>query len=308
LEPASYKLRRIGNHASYVYSQSIPDGYALTDDFPALPSDENASNSGSESEEIPFRKAKAAAITADSEDEDDDDEAPDEYIAQGSFCRGLTLTINRYVVEKIVAHNWSDEGVLLFKVKWQGYPNAADQTWEGEENLKGLDALSDYYKKIGGRPEYDEEVAEEAGIGRGKGAKAKAKGKTPRKRTHSESAGASPPETGGKGRKKRANGSESPAVIDVKREKNKYPPPAGESWEKYVLQIDTIHEVPSKTGIPSRTGYVQWIDGTKSKHRLDLLHEYCPKKVGFYFITYISSDRLTCCRCARSIRNTCECL
>jgi Chromo (CHRromatin Organisation MOdifier) domain len=196
----------------------------------------------------------------------------------------------------------------MFKVKWQGYPSEADHTWEGEENLKELDALKDYYKKIGGRPEYDEEAAEAAGVGRGKGGKAKGKRKASRKRTHSESTGASPPETSGKGRKKRPNGSESPAVIDVKREKNRYPPPVGESWEKYILQIDTIHEVPSKTGIPSRTGYVQWIDGTKSKHRLDLLHEYCPKKVRFPFLAYLSTVRLTCCRCARSIRNTCMCL
>jgi hypothetical protein len=71
----------------------VQSDYALTDDSPALPSDETASNSGSDVEEIPFRKAKAAAITAitdDSEEDDDDDEALDEYVVhQRSSARGF---------------------------------------------------------------------------------------------------------------------------------------------------------------------------------------------------------------------------
>lgn len=46
-----------------------------------------------------------------------------------------TTDHGRYVVEKILKHDWNDDGTLLFEVKWQGYEEASDRTWEPEENL-----------------------------------------------------------------------------------------------------------------------------------------------------------------------------
>jgi chromobox protein 1 len=42
--------------------------------------------------------------------------------------------LGRYVVEKILGHRFN-KGVLEFDVKWQGYDNPEDRTWEPEENM-----------------------------------------------------------------------------------------------------------------------------------------------------------------------------
>ena len=44
------------------------------------------------------------------------------------------LTARRYVVEKIIGHRFN-KGVLEFDVKWQGYEDPKDRTWEPEENM-----------------------------------------------------------------------------------------------------------------------------------------------------------------------------
>jgi hypothetical protein len=68
-------------------------------------------------DEIPAKKAKAAP--AKSEDEDDDDEeAGDE----------------EYNVEKILKHK-SHKGQILYRIKWLGWDDEVDETWEPEENL-----------------------------------------------------------------------------------------------------------------------------------------------------------------------------
>lgn len=49
---------------------------------------------------------------------------------------GASITDHgRYVVEKILKHDWNEDGTLLFEVKWQGYDEVSDRTWEPEENL-----------------------------------------------------------------------------------------------------------------------------------------------------------------------------
>ena len=52
------------------------------------------------------------------DDDDDDDQAEDEF-----------------VVEKILSHSFEKDGTLKYHIKWLGYPNPQDQTWEPEENL-----------------------------------------------------------------------------------------------------------------------------------------------------------------------------
>src|ERR1700712_2565293 len=170
----------------------------------------------------PPKKMKSRTVTR----------AKKEMSAQFYHCRSFHLLMYpRYVVETILKHDWHENGTLLFQIKWQGYPLAKDFTWEEEQNLEKLDALKDYYEKIGGRPDFDSEVD---GKGKGKG-KGRGKGKGKGKRTFSETATAATPEAKGRGRKKRANGSDSGTpVVDVKRVKAKYPPPPGQSWEKYI--------------------------------------------------------------------------
>jgi chromobox protein 1 len=64
---------------------------------------------------------KAAA--ADPDDEEDQEEEDDEEE-------------DVFVVEKIVKHMIDEDGTLKFHVKWEGYDDKADMTWEPEENLE----------------------------------------------------------------------------------------------------------------------------------------------------------------------------
>jgi chromobox protein 1 len=46
----------------------------------------------------------------------------------------MALTMHRYVVEAIHGHRFV-KGTLEFDVKWEGYDNAKDRTWETEDNM-----------------------------------------------------------------------------------------------------------------------------------------------------------------------------
>lgn len=50
--------------------------------------------------------------------EDDDEEDEDEYR-----------------VEKIMQHGYGKGGVVIYQIKWLGYDDEADLTWEPIENL-----------------------------------------------------------------------------------------------------------------------------------------------------------------------------
>ena len=70
--------------------------------------------------EIPIRgKAEETEEDVQEEDEEDDEEDdPDEYR-----------------VEKILKHDFSEEGVTIYQIKWLGYEKKSDLTWEPIENL-----------------------------------------------------------------------------------------------------------------------------------------------------------------------------
>ena len=90
-----------------------------------LSDDESVSDGSNVPESIPAKastgKGKAPA-KPESEDEkedgSDDEEGEDEY-----------------VVEKIVEHKFARGGAVQYKVKWLGYEDEADMTWEPAENL-----------------------------------------------------------------------------------------------------------------------------------------------------------------------------
>jgi chromobox protein 1 len=69
-------------------------------------------------EEADDRENDQVKNEADDDDDDEEDGADDEY-----------------VVEKILKHAFDDGKDCLYEVKWLGYENAEDRTWEPEANL-----------------------------------------------------------------------------------------------------------------------------------------------------------------------------
>lgn len=70
-------------------------------------------------DEIPAKKAKTAPVKNEEENEDSESGEEDE---------------DEFQVEKILAHK-THKGGILYRIKWLGYDDETDQTWEPEENL-----------------------------------------------------------------------------------------------------------------------------------------------------------------------------
>jgi chromobox protein 1 len=92
--------------------ESMSDGVDVPEVVPAKAAKGNAKGKG---------KGKAPAKPAsedEQEDGSDDEEAEDEYS-----------------VDKIIEHRFERGGVVKYKVKWLGYEDEADMTWEPAANL-----------------------------------------------------------------------------------------------------------------------------------------------------------------------------
>lgn len=86
--------------------------------------DESMSSGKDSPEQVPAKAAKGkgkAPAKAVSEEPEDDDE-------DGSGDE------DEYSVDSIVAHAF-ERGKIMYKIKWLGYPDEADMTWEPLENL-----------------------------------------------------------------------------------------------------------------------------------------------------------------------------
>jgi chromobox protein 1 len=172
----------------------------------------------------------------------------------------------RYVVEKILGHRFN-KGKLEFDVKWQGYENPKDRTWEPEENMYALrrevlwhavanerretaaDVLKEYFEDIGGRPEKSS------------------------KGTKRKSAAAAKSETGTP-----ASSSKRPKKAPSPVEKAWSPPPG--SWEHDVSHIDTVEQsIDPKTGKEAKFAYIVWNNQKKTQHPLKHIYTKCPQKV-----------------------------
>lgn len=164
--------------------------------------------------------------------------------------------------EETVAVNtdYVQQSGIMYHVKWQGYDDPEDLTWETEDNLlvlhatrtlcdmltrssEGVVALDEYFKTIGGKPEA--------------GAKKR-------------------------GRKSAAN-TEVDAAVAAKRMKKEpeWSPPTG-SWEDEVDRVDTVEQrLDPKTGKSVKYGYLVWKRQNKTQHPLHLIFKKCPQKVDF---------------------------
>jgi len=208
----------------------------------------------SDHEDVPATKTpkkggrKAAEPEEPEEEEDAEDVGEDEY-----------------VVEKIIGHRFN-KGVLEFDVKWQGYENPKDRTWEPEENMEtAADVLKEYFEDIGGRPEKPE-----------KGTKRKGRASTAKS------------ETGTPASTKRTKTKEEPV------EKAWSPPPG--SWEHDVSHIDTVEQnVDPKTGKDTRFAYLVWNNQKKTQHPLKHIYTKCPQKMLQYYESHLvfTKDNIT---------------
>ncbi|KAJ5287454.1 hypothetical protein N7478_003140 [Penicillium angulare] len=219
--------------------------------------------SDAESGDVPFAKEELkeevekevkAKVENGDEDEDSDD-GDDEDV---------------YIVEKIAEHNFSEEGVLLLRVKWKGYEKAADMTWEPEDGLMdgAKDVVEQYYKKIGGRPDKPS---------------SKAAPKAGRKRKSlGETKSTAPPASQNESKKRRKSAprtpaSETPALTeDNSDEDTENWLPKGNNWDREVNCVDTIVR-----GEDNKTLFalLLWTNGKKTKVSVETCYDKCPKKM-----------------------------
>ncbi|KAJ5595106.1 uncharacterized protein N7459_001314 [Penicillium hispanicum] len=211
--------------------------------------------SDEESGDVPFKDAPEDQADGNKSEEDNEqDDGDDEGV---------------YIVEKITEHNWLDDGSLVLLVKWKGWENPEDLTWEPEEGLKeGAEAvLAQYYKKIGGRPK---KPAPKAGPGRKRKSMGSAKDspapadKTkptePKRRRRSTKAETAPSETTAGSE----NGDETNWL------------PKGKNWDKEVSSVDTIIRDQDNGGLYA---FLLWNNGKRSRVAIESCYEKCPMQM-----------------------------
>ncbi|KAI4620400.1 uncharacterized protein J4E84_010027 [Alternaria hordeiaustralica] len=203
----------------------------------------------SDAEDVPAQPRKGKGKQPVQEDPIDDEEDEDDS----------EVGEDEYVVEAIHGHRFT-KGVLQFDVKWEGYDDPKDRTWEAEENMEGaIDVLNEYFKKIGGRPEP-------------KGQKRKGR-----------------PSTAGI---KSESGTPSSSTKRAKADKPEkkvaeWSPPPG-SWEHDVDHIDTVEQTKDpKTGQLEKFAYLVWTNKQKTQHPLKHVYQKCPQKMLEYYESHL---------------------
>ena len=167
----------------------------------------------------------------DEELDDEDGEGPDEY-----------------VVEKILDHKFPPGSAEpYYKIKWEGFDNKKDQTWEPQANLfpAAKQLLADYHHKIGGAPQPD--------------------GHAPKKRKSNASLkNSTTPEP------KRAKRGDSGDDEDEGWT------PKGSDWDKFVTEVQTIEK---NDGTGKLFAYIAWNSGKRSKIGLDMCYKRLPQSM-----------------------------
>ncbi|KAJ4371841.1 hypothetical protein N0V86_008395 [Didymella sp. IMI 355093] len=186
------------------------------------------------------KKAAEPVDAEEDEDEDEDDVGEDEYI-----------------VERILGHRFN-KGVLEFDVKWQGYENPEDRTWEPEENMEtAADVLNEYFDEIGGRPEKPTKGIKRKGV-----AATKSETGTPASTSKRSKKAAEPVEKA-------------------------WSPPPG-SWEHDVSHIDTVEQsIDPRTGKDAKFAYIVWNNQKKTQHPLKHIYTKCPQKMLQYYESHL---------------------
>ncbi|KAM3415906.1 hypothetical protein BST61_g9402 [Cercospora zeina] len=205
--------------------------------------------------------AKAVKNAPEDSEDDDEEEAEDEY-----------------AVEKIISHKFL-KGKTVYEIKWVGYDDEADRTWEPIENLAdgAKDLLEAYHRNIGGTPEAPK---------KGKPVK-KSLGK--RASSAMEDSPAPTSSKKGRSRKSETNGAE-------------WEPPLG-SWEDHVTRVtaiiesddvdeDGIIEKTKNKGVQGLEGLLEWNNGHKTQHKMPVLRQRCPQRLLDYYEGHLLKPKL----------------
>ncbi|EXM18034.1 hypothetical protein V3481_012844 [Fusarium oxysporum f. sp. vasinfectum] len=196
-------------------------------------------------------EASKVATTGKSYEEESDSELED-----GLF---IVETIKKHVIDK--------NGNLLFQVKWKGFENKKDLTWEPEENLKvsGDEILNEYFDTIGGRHKIFEESDSTA--------------KTKRRIPMTNGTYGTRPK---RQRRNKAHATDETLLATAK----KWSPPSG-SWEDEIETIDTCEE--NNNGY--LTVYLTWKNGQKTKHDMEIIYKKCPQKMLQFYEEHVNITR-----------------
>ncbi|KAI9733977.1 MAG: hypothetical protein M1834_002634 [Cirrosporium novae-zelandiae] len=167
-----------------------------------------------------------------------------------------------YAVEEIEDYRF-DKGVLKLKVRWKGYPEESDKTWEPEENILdgAAETLQAFYDRIGGKPQPVTKAAKKRG-------RPSAVGSTPESEPKSK-----------RGRKSAA----SVKSVDMKPEEQ-WRPMDIEDWETEVQSVDTIEKDPDDDVLRA---FILWKNGERTQHDVQVCIEKCPKKLCEFFIQHL---------------------
>ncbi|EAT79442.2 hypothetical protein SNOG_13115 [Parastagonospora nodorum SN15] len=211
-------------------------------------------DSSGEEEIPPVKKGKMtkqAKPVEEVEENEDQEEADDEWAHCIASDRNGALTCADISSRGLWVTN---QGELVFNVKWQGYDDPKDQTWEPEANMAGaIDVMNEYFDELGGRPE-------PKGPGKRKGRPS--------------------------GANKSGSGTPASTAKRVKQDRE-WSPPHG-SWEDDVDYIDTVEEkVDPRTGELSKFAYLVWKNDKKTQHPLKHIYQKCPQKMLLYYESHL---------------------
>jgi chromobox protein 1 len=175
------------------------------------------------------------------------------------------------------------QGTLKLLVKWKGYEDVKDRTWEEEGGLMYVessttllhaitytlregapDIVNEYYKRVGGRPE---RPAEKPKPGRKRKSMGDTKSKT-----------ATPVPAAEIKRRRKSVPKETEA-----KEKPSTPEangdgwlPKGKNWDKDVHKVETIVRGEGNEGL---LAYLEFTNGLKARVNIQACYEKCPQKV-----------------------------
>ncbi|KKA29541.1 hypothetical protein TD95_005371 [Thielaviopsis punctulata] len=219
------------------------------------------------------RGKKAAAPIVVEEDEEEEKEEVEEEGNEEETQDGDNdddeLDDDEFIVENILDH-MVDQGEVKFQVKWEGYDDPSDITWEPEATLReGAESiLEEYLSQKGGI----EKILEEAAAA----TKSKKRGR------QSSSAAAKSEKAAKKSRKTHPLESPAPAPVKAKE----WHPPNG-SWEDHIQAIDVFQEQDSATGKAKLVVYLNWKNGRKTKHTTEMVYKRCPQKMLRFYENHV---------------------